>query len=260
MGIELPCSLYFFGKHMASTYLELTNRLLRRLNEVQIDPSNFDNTRGVQTMAKDAIQASVNEINEVEFEWPFNATTGSATLVIGQSLYNWPADLKTVDWNSFRIAKSSLLGTNTKRLNPITTDQWNQYFRDIDDDNASQGAGLPVYVFRQHSYGFGVSPSPDKAYTVNYDYWKVPVQLVAATDTTSIPTAHEEAIIQGGLYHFYMFRDNTEQSKEAQSKFKAHISRMRTLLVNPDDGVSGTMITGRYGPRTMAIPVGGWYF
>ena len=62
---------------MPSTYINLCNMVLRRLNEVEIATAEFANTRGIQSLVKDAVKASIAKINQAEFEWPFNATTPS---------------------------------------------------------------------------------------------------------------------------------------------------------------------------------------
>ena len=62
---------------MGSTYLDLTNRVLRRLNEVEIESSDFSSVRGIQAAAKDAVLDTVRNINSQKFEWPFNAASGT---------------------------------------------------------------------------------------------------------------------------------------------------------------------------------------
>ena len=44
-----------------STFLSLTNELLRRLNEVQIDQADFPNVKNVQALAKDSINSSIHD-------------------------------------------------------------------------------------------------------------------------------------------------------------------------------------------------------
>ena len=52
---------------MATTFLTLTNELLRRLNEVTLTTSTFATAKNVQAIAKDAINSSIREIlQEVE--------------------------------------------------------------------------------------------------------------------------------------------------------------------------------------------------
>ena len=83
---------------MATTFKDLCNKLLRRLNEVEIEASQFNDTRGVQALAKDAVRNAITQINQQEYEWPFNAATYDQLLIVGQTDYSWPSDLKIVDW------------------------------------------------------------------------------------------------------------------------------------------------------------------
>ena len=41
---------------MPSTYIDLCNKTLRRLNEVEISADNFPSVRGVQALVKDAVK------------------------------------------------------------------------------------------------------------------------------------------------------------------------------------------------------------
>ena len=47
---------------MATTYLQLTNELLRELNEVVLTSSNFSDAIGIQAHAKDCINRAYNDI------------------------------------------------------------------------------------------------------------------------------------------------------------------------------------------------------
>ena len=58
--------------YMAETYLTLTNKVLARLNEVELTSSTFTSARGIQTQAKTAINEAVRYINQREFNYPFN--------------------------------------------------------------------------------------------------------------------------------------------------------------------------------------------
>jgi hypothetical protein len=234
---------------MPSTFLTLTNNLLVRLNEVTIDQADFAATRGVQQLAKDAINASIETINTKEFEWPFNAHTslGSQVLVVGQEEYDFPANTKLVRWNSFHLVEDDSLGTSGHRLEFISRDQRNRYLKNDDDVAGSDGRGQPRYVYSRQGMGYGISPSPDEAFTVTFEYFKYPTRLSAYDDQVAIPSAYDEAIIQGALYHFYMFRDNSEQAAMAEKQFNIWINRMRTTLINKDDRIHGTLINRRRG-------------
>ena len=88
---------------MAGTYLTLTNKVLARLNEVQLTSSNFSNARGIQVQAQNAVNEAVRYINQREFNYPFNHATETETLVPGVVRYSIPTSAKTVDYNTFRL-------------------------------------------------------------------------------------------------------------------------------------------------------------
>ena len=44
---------------MATTYLTLTNRVLRELNETELTSSTFSSSRGVQTAVKDFVNKGI---------------------------------------------------------------------------------------------------------------------------------------------------------------------------------------------------------
>lgn len=227
---------------MTTTYMDLTNKLLRRVNEVPISQSDFLSVRGVQAFAKDAVVASIESINQAEIEWPFNAEVGTQLLVVGQTDYDFPEDLRSTRWRSFYINKDDALSTNTLNLEYVGRDYWEHTNKTADLDAGSDGRSVPTMVFEKHGVGFGVTPSPDQAYTVSYDYFKKSPTLTAYNDVSTIPSVYDEAIIQGGLYHFYMFRNDTEQADRADSRFKREIDEMRFILMGNTQTMKSTMI------------------
>ena len=59
---------------MATTYLDLTNELLRELNEVVLTSAKFSSAVGVQKHAQDALNRAYWDIVNQEPQWPFLAT------------------------------------------------------------------------------------------------------------------------------------------------------------------------------------------
>ena len=82
---------------MATTFITLVNDTLRRLNEVELTATDFSTASGFRAQVKDAINSSIQEISQKEFEFPFNFTAGSLTLVVGQQEYSLPSDFKAYD-------------------------------------------------------------------------------------------------------------------------------------------------------------------
>ena len=218
---------------MASTsFLELTNKLLRMLNEVEIEESQFNDVRGKPAAAKDAIRYAVNDINSQQHHWPFNAAEHTITLTIGQEEYPWPENFKVADWNSFQIQKDDTLNITNSNLRAITKDEWYKYFRDVDYDSETDGRSIPQFVFEAHGRGFGVSPSPDEEYSLKYRYYLFPTELSLSTDTSRIPTEWDHVIVQGGMYYMYMYDDNDERAAVTNKKFLTSLAKMRSILVN----------------------------
>jgi len=81
------------------------------MNEVVLTSAGFTSSRGFQTQCKNAINDSINYINQREFGWPFNHDTQTTTLVPGTIRYSIPTTAKHVDYETFRITKDSDLGT-----------------------------------------------------------------------------------------------------------------------------------------------------
>ena len=119
---------------MAETFLTHTNRVIARLNEVQLTSSDFASSRGIQTQCKNAVNEAVRYINQKEFQYPFNHSTKTQTLTAGTVKYSIPTDAKTVDYNTFRLVKDSDLSTSGGRL-PILNynDYVNAYITQEDE-------------------------------------------------------------------------------------------------------------------------------
>jgi len=235
-----------------STYLELTNLLLRRLNDTELTQSNFATATSTQASAKDCIRAAIQEIYSEETTWPFRYRSGSQLLTVGQEQYALPSsagdEVSSVDWNSFRIQGSTVLGVSTTPLEFISHDEWKKYLRATDEDSSTTGVGIPRYVFLTQGatandyLGFGVSPSPSVAYTVLFDYNAVYPEFEDHDDETGIPERFDYVIINYALKHFYMFKDNTEQAGYWSNEAKRSLAKMRRNLMPKQDGIRSRVV------------------
>ena len=115
---------------MSGTFLNLTNKTLARLNEVQLTSTTFATARGIQVQAQNAVNEAVRYINQREFNYPFNHSTETKTLTAGVVRYSVPTTAKTVDYNTFRIVKDSDLGNSGYRLSQL---DYNEYINAVSD-------------------------------------------------------------------------------------------------------------------------------
>ena len=109
---------------MSGTYLNLTNAVLARMNEVQLTSSNFTSARGIQVQVKNAVNESIRYINQREFNYPFNHATETKTLTAGVLNYSLPTSTKSVDYNTFRIVKDTDLAVSGGKLSIL---DYNEY-------------------------------------------------------------------------------------------------------------------------------------
>ena len=227
---------------MPTTYLDLCNQVLRRLNEVEIVAADFPTVRGVHALVKDAVQSAIARLNQAEYSWPFNAAEHAQLLVAGQTEYTWPSNFKVADWNSFQIQKNDSLGVGYKTLKSVDRDDWYANHRDADYDAGSSGRVVPDIVFPSHGSGFGVSPSPDQAYTLRFRYYQNFTQLVNADDESRVPTEFDTVLVDGAMYFLYMFKDNVQAAQAAFLAFEAGLKSLQSIYINNYTSVRDTRI------------------
>jgi len=222
---------------MSSTYLSLTNRLLRRLNEVVLDETDFASARNVQALAKDSINYSIREILSYVQEWPFTTTTTTQVLTSGTQEYDFPVDLHVVDWDSFFLQKDAALSpvVDGAKLDTISYDEYQESHRANDANLASSSYSKPERIYRTQKTKFGVSPPPDQAYTIEYVYNSFPSDLALYTDTTIIPPRFDHVIIEGAMVYMMRFRSNDQATNYHTQKFKEGLEFMRRVLLDPPD-------------------------
>lgn len=216
-----------------STYLELVNNVLNRLNEVELDSTTFASARGIHQAAKLGVRNAVNRINSVKWEWPFNYATSSQVLVPGTELYSFPVDYKIADWESFYLEQATIddVEYQTSRLWPIQRQEWFKKYRGRDLDAGADGLRQPRLVFWYNNGQYGITPSPSKAWTLHYNYWKITPSLVNDSDTILIPENFNWVVEQGALEDMYMFLDNDQRAGLGNVTFKEAILQMATVLI-----------------------------
>tara|TARA_R100001129_G_scaffold185256_2_gene172766 strand:- start:22110 stop:23201 length:1092 start_codon:yes stop_codon:yes gene_type:complete len=94
-------------------YLTLVNNVLSELNEVELTSSTFSSSRGVQSMVKNVVNKSINDIYNSEIEWPFLIGTQTDNLVAGTQEYDFPSDFRKIDFDSFMLLPKNLITNGT---------------------------------------------------------------------------------------------------------------------------------------------------
>ena len=146
---------------MATTFLTLTNDVLRELNEIELTSATFSNAKGIQNFVKNSINKSINDIATEEPQLPFFAVAasggtdpfyGNVTVasVAGTRWYNLKAgsssittDYSSVDWDDFYLTTINVSGESapfvSQGLKFITLEYWSG--KTIVSPKADKGVG-----------------------------------------------------------------------------------------------------------------------
>ena len=312
---------------MAETYLTLTNKVLSKLNEVELTSATFTSGRGIQTQVKNAINEAVRYINQREHNYPFNHSTKTQTLTAGVVRYSIPTTAKVVDYNTFRIVKDSDLAVSGGQLSILN---YNDYIgRSVEQEDeisttttstthtdsvttitvtsttgfdsagtlfigneqisytaigssttftgCTRGANsttaasilssvtvaqfdrgsVPTHVVRTPDNNYLLFPYPDKSYSIKFDYFTFPTDMVAHSDTTTVPDRFAAVIVDGATAFIYQYRGELQQYGINFERFEQGIKNMQSLLVNRFDYVRSTYIpsTGYVGNSKTVLRV-----
>jgi len=245
---------------MATTYLTLTNEVLRELNEVQLTSANFASSVGIQAFVKEAINRAINDIANEEPQLPFFAVApsggtdpfyGNVTVatVAGTRWYTLKSgsssiitDYASIDWDDFYITTINVSGETapfvSKGLKFVSLNDWRRYLRDKENADDAKGSdashGQPQFVIRSPDHRkFGLSPIPDKVYNVHFYAYDVPTELSAHGDAIVFPDQYASVIIARTRYYVHQFKENLQQSAFALDDFKKGMKRMKSNLINP---------------------------
>ena len=243
---------------MATTYLDLTNEILRELNEVPLTSTNFASAVGFQQFVKDSINKAIFDVANEEPQLPcFSAGLSGATdpfygnttvaTVAGQRWYTLKADssslttdFASVDWDDFYITTINVSGESapfvSNGLKHINLEEWRRFLRDPEnaDDANTQAHGEPKYVFKSpDSRKFGLSPIPDKVYNIHFYAFNRPTALSAFGDEIVFPEQYSNVITARVRYYVWQFKESPKQAAFALEDYKKSLKHMKSSLINP---------------------------
>jgi len=243
---------------MATTYLDLTNEVLRELNEIPLTAASFADAIGFQKFVKDTVNKSIFDIANEEPQLPFfSAGVSGATdpfygnvtveTVAGQRWYTLKAgsssittDYASIDWDDFYVTTINVSGETapyvSKGLRFLTLDDWKRYYRDSEneDDANAQNHGEPKFVIESpDNRKFGLSPIPDKVYNVHFYAFVRPTALSAYDDTMVLPEQYSNIVTARMRYYVWQFKESPQQASFALDDYKKGLKYMKSNLMNP---------------------------
>lgn len=227
-------------------YLQLTNRVLNRFNEVNLTSGNFGNAVGFQQAVKEGIIDAISDINTEELTWPFNHVSSTQLITVGTQFYSFPADYSVVDYDSFFLNRDDTLTPPVvgKPLQYITYNYWRKKLKDRDVALNSANFAPPDYVFltQDNPNQWGISPLPNQAFHIFYEYYSAGPDMALYNDVPNVYPKYQSVIIDGATYYAYLFRDNAPEAAKMLEQFQAGIRQMRTELINRDDYMTNDVL------------------
>lgn len=238
-----------------STFLALTNLVLDELNEVNLTSVNFSQATGFQQVAQNAVNKAIRDIQNQQWEWPFNHVTTTQALTIGVPNYALPDNCKSVNWDTF-ILQQNLSLPNPQQaiwLPQLDWNRYNQYYAWNDQNATSSEFGPPIQVIRSEDMQFYVTPFPDQLYSVQYEYWTSVADMVAYSDLASVPSRFDYVIVNGAMKYCYRFRENLEAASAAQKDCDNGIKDMRYVYIRTIEKVYDNRICSQWLPVNNGI-------
>jgi len=246
---------------MAETFLNLSNELLRELNEVSLTSTTFSSAIGVQAHVKDSVNRAYLDIVNEEPQWPFLATglsgatdpmygnvyvetvAGTRWYLLKSDSSSLTTDYSYIDWNNFLLTTVGVSGESAphtiRNLRFTTTEEWKDYFRisQNKDDSDSQNYGVPSRVIKSpDNRKFGLSPIPDQVYRIWFYAYDLPTELSAHGDQIVFPNIYKPVLLARARYYVHQFKENPQASAFALDDYRRGLKLMKLHLLEPTPG------------------------
>jgi hypothetical protein len=147
-----------------------------------------------------------------------------------------------VDWESFYIENDGVISQRTAVVDQIAKEDYWRYLRQRDLDGPVTGLGIPRVVFETSNGGYGISPSPNAAYTLKYKYFIKTITLNGDSDVCTIPTEYNYVIEDGALEYMYLALDNTPRADLHKGEFKKGLQDMTYILIPKSPTMRDTVV------------------
>lgn len=226
---------------MAKTYLNIVNIVLQDANEVQLTETTFLSPRGLQSFVKEAVNRALMDIatSTPEWNWLKTGTTAAPNTIsttIGEQWYSFKTvvgpdtPFSHIDFDTFFLDN----GTDTfNNLERISYDEWNTARRTVDENIETTDSKPRFVIETDDSNLFGLTPIPDKVYTISFRSWEDANILVNALDTLPFPDRYFNTLVARSRYYLWNFKENDFQASVANQEYLQGLNRMKEQITYP---------------------------
>jgi hypothetical protein len=193
---------------MALSFLQLTNRVLKRITQSEI--TDVATATGHALIITELINEAQNALYS-EANWHSLYTTSTVATVASTATVAAPTLGRIID----------LIDTTNNKV--LIED----VVRAIDEaDPDADHTGTPTH-FALQGANFVLYPIPAGVYTLRYRYWKIPTALTANANTSSLPIDCENCIIQYVLAGIHEYLKNFDASDRAWVRYKQFMTQAK---------------------------------
>jgi hypothetical protein len=202
--------------------LQLVNRLKRKCVVPGAVLTSLNNQVEEINRLIDYVNESWMDLQVTREDWIWMRASASCPTVLGQASYSPTADFLLSDFANWDTDSFRNYVTATGPISEIRTD-----FIDYDAWRNSYQFGANRYVYTRPieitvtpSLNIGVGPSPLAGYTITGDYYKVPTEMLVATDTPAMPSQYHMIIVYKAMMYYGAAEAATEVYQEGAAEYK----------------------------------------
>lgn len=207
-------------------YLELAQKLRVKCRVPGTGPTAVTAQNAEYTRLLTYVNEAWMAIQRLHTDWNFLRASCSCTTVEGQSTYTatdfaiastfgyWALDYESGD--TFRCYLTATGLPDEQLLGVMQYDDWrNLYLLGANRTSYQR----PAVVAAAPNRSLAVGPVPAAGYTLAGDYYKVPSEMVASSDTPSLPTHFHWAIIYRAMMFYGASENAPEVFDEGRNEF-----------------------------------------
>lgn len=205
-------------------FLALCQRLAREVGETGGGPTAVTGQTGRNQLLVDWIKTAWMEIQS-KHDWGFLWTQGNFATVAGTSAYTPETDCRNVDTDRVYVDGSD--------MNYVPF----EYAR---ERMTQTNTGKPVEFTTLPNIQMRLFPIPDAIYTISYDYYTIPIELAANTDTPAILSHLHMVIVHKAAMSYAAYFEEANLYEKHKADYRKFMTEM-TRLYLPDIGI-GSMV------------------
>lgn len=194
-------------------YLTLVQRVWREVGYQGSGPASVNPSRPMELRVIDWVRQAHDDIQNGWSDWNFLWGSDSITTVADTADYSGPTTLGLWSEDTVRIGDEilSFIPHADYRRDPIVY---------VNQDQPVEFTLLPNKQIR-------LLPTPDAAYTVNFEYYRTPLQLDTDTDEPLIPEEFQDAIIWRAKMFWAQYEEAMEQLQFASAAYQEAMIRLQ---------------------------------